>query len=45
MSTIYRYVEPAVAMKETARARSEPPKTKMCRFRASSSLVRFLQAL
>lgn len=45
MNTTHRYVEADLEMKQTALARLEPPNTKMCRFRAPDSLMRFLQAL
>lgn len=44
-NTTHRYVEADLAMKETALARLEPPDTKLRRFRASDSLLRFLQTL
>ena len=45
MNTTHRYVEADLAMKEAALARLDPPNTKMRRFRAPDSLMRFLQAL
>ena len=45
MNTTHRYVEADLEMKQTALARLEPPNTKMCRFGAPDSLMRFLQAL
>jgi site-specific recombinase XerD len=45
MTTTHRYVEADLAMKEKALARLEPPNTKMRRFRAPDSLMRFLQTL
>lgn len=44
-TTTHRYVEADLAMKEKALARLEPPDTKMRRYRAPDSLLRFLQAL
>ena len=44
-NTTHRYVEADLAMKEKALARLEPPDTKLRRFRASDSLLRFLQTL
>ena len=41
----HRYVEADLAMKEKALARLEAPDTKMRRYRAPDSLIRFLQAL
>ena len=43
--TTHRYVEANLAMKEKALARLESPATKMRRFRARDSLMRFLEAL
>ncbi len=43
--TTHRYVEANLAMKEKALARLEAPATKMRRFRARDSLMRFLEAL
>lgn len=43
--TTHRYVEANLAMKEKALARLEAPATKMHRFRARDSLMRFLEAL
>jgi len=43
--TTHRYVEANLAMKEKALARLEAPVTKMRRFRAQDSLMRFLEAL
>mgnify|MGYP001591207979 FL=1 len=43
--TTHRYVEANLAMKEKALARLEAPATKMRRFRAPDSLMRFLEAL
>jgi len=45
MNTTHRYVEADLAMKEKALARLESPNTKMRRFRAPDSLMRFLQTL
>lgn len=44
-TTTHRYVEADLAMKEKALARLEPPDTKMGRYKASDSLMRFLQTL
>jgi site-specific recombinase XerD len=44
-NTTHRYVEADLAMKEKALARLEAPDTKLQRYRASDSLLRFLQAL
>ena len=44
-NTTHRYVEADLAMKEKALARLEAPDTKLCRFRAPDSLMRFLQTL
>jgi site-specific recombinase XerD len=44
-NTTHRYVEADLAMKEKALARLEPPDTKLHRFRASDSLLKFLQTL
>jgi site-specific recombinase XerD len=44
-NTTHRYVEADLAMKEQALARLEAPDTKLRRFRASDSLMRFLQTL
>jgi site-specific recombinase XerD len=44
-TTTHRYVEADLAMKEKALARLEAPDTKMRRYRAPDSLMRFLQAL
>lgn len=44
-TTTHRYVEADLAMKQKALARLEAPDTKMCRFRAPDSLMRFLQTL
>jgi site-specific recombinase XerD len=44
-NTTHRYVEADLAMKEKALARLEAPGTKLRRFRASDSLMRFLQTL
>ena len=44
-NTTHRYVEADLAMKERALARLEAPDTKLHRFRASDSLMRFLQTL
>ena len=43
--TTHRYVEANLAMKEKALARLEAPVTKMHRYRARDSLMRFLEAL
>ena len=45
LNTTHRYVEANLAMKEKALARLDPPNTKMLRFRAPDSLMRFLQTL
>jgi len=44
-TTTHRYVEANLAMKEKALARLEAPDTKMRRYRAPDSLMRFLQTL
>ena len=44
-TTTHRYVEADLAMKEKALARLEAPDTKLRRYRAPDSLIRFLQAL
>ena len=44
-NTTHRYIEADLAMKEKALARLEEPDTKLRRFRASDSLMRFLQTL
>ena len=44
-TTTHRYVEADLAMKEKALARLESPDTKMRRYRAPDSLMRFLQSL
>jgi site-specific recombinase XerD len=44
-NTTHRYVEADLAMKEKALARLDPPDTKLRRFRASDSLLKFLQTL
>jgi site-specific recombinase XerD len=44
-NTTHRYVEADLAMKQKALARLEQPNTKMRRFQAPDSLLRFLQAL
>jgi len=44
-NTTHRYVEADLSMKERALARLEAPDTKLQRFRASDSLMRFLQTL
>ncbi|MGP1680608.1 MAG: tyrosine-type recombinase/integrase [Burkholderiales bacterium] len=44
-TTTHRYVEADLAMKQKALARMEAPDTKMRRFRAPDSLMRFLQTL
>jgi site-specific recombinase XerD len=44
-NTTHRYVQADLAMKEKALARLEAPHTKMPRFRAPDSLMRFLQTL
>ena len=41
----HRYVEANLAMKEKALARLEAPEIRLKRFRASDSLLRFLQEL
>jgi hypothetical protein len=43
--TTHRYVEVDLAMKKKALARLEAPDTKVRRFRAPDSLMRFLQTL
>ncbi|HEY8709210.1 MAG TPA: tyrosine-type recombinase/integrase [Burkholderiaceae bacterium] len=44
-TTTHRYVEADLAMKEKALARLEAPDTKMGRYKAPDSLLRFLQTL
>ena len=44
-TTTHRYVEADLAMKEKALARLQAPDTKMSRYRAPDSLMRFLQTL
>lgn len=44
-ATTHRYVEADLAMKEKALARLEAPDTKMRRYKAPDSLMRFLQTL
>ena len=44
-TTTHRYVEADLAMKEKALARLEEPNTKMGRYKAPDSLLRFLQTL
>jgi site-specific recombinase XerD len=44
-TTTHRYVEADLAMKEKALARLGAPDTKMRRYRAPDSLIRFLQSL
>ena len=44
-TTTHRYVEADLAMKEKALARLEAPDTKMGRYKAPDSLMRFLQTL
>ncbi|MGP1680331.1 MAG: tyrosine-type recombinase/integrase [Burkholderiales bacterium] len=44
-TTTHRYVEADLAMKQKALARLEAPDTRMRRFRAPDSLMRFLQTL
>lgn len=44
-NTTHRYVEADLAMKEKALARLEAPDTKLRRYRAPDSLMKFLQAL
>ena len=44
-TTTHRYVEADVTMKEEALARLEAPDTKMGRYKAPDSLLRFLQTL
>jgi site-specific recombinase XerD len=44
-NTTHRYVEADLGMKQKALARLEAPDTKMRQFRASDSLMRFLQTL
>lgn len=43
--TTHRYVEADLAMKEKALARLQAPDTKLSRYRAPDSLMRFLQTL
>lgn len=45
MTTTHCYVEADLAMKERALARLEEPNTKMSRYKAPDSLMRFLQTL
>ena len=45
VNTTHRYVEADLAMKEKALARLGPPDTKLRRFRASDSLIKFLRTL
>jgi integrase len=45
VNTTHRYVEANLAMKEKALARLEAPDIRLKRFRASDSLLRFLQEL
>jgi hypothetical protein len=44
-TTTHRYVEADLAMKEKALARLQAPDTKLRRYRAPDSLMRFLQTL
>ena len=44
-TTTHRYVEADLAMKEKALTRLQAPDTRMHRFRAPDSLMRFLQTL
>jgi integrase len=44
-TTTHRYVEADLAMKEKALARLQAPDTKMRRYKAPDSLMRFLQTL
>ena len=44
-TTTHRYVEADLEMKEKALARLEAPDTRLLRFRAPDSLMRFLQTL
>ena len=44
-ATTHRYVEADLAMKEKALARLEAPDTRIRRYQASDSLMRFLQTL
>ena len=44
-NTTHRYVEADLAMKTKALARLQEPNTKLRRFRASDSLMRFLETL
>ena len=44
-TTTHRYVEADLAMKEKALSRLQAPDTKMSRYRAPDSLMRFLQTL
>jgi site-specific recombinase XerD len=44
-TTSHHYTEADLAMKDRALARLQEPKTKMCRYRASDSLLEFLKSL
>ncbi len=44
-TTTHRYVEAELAMKEKALARLDAPDTRMGRYKARDSLLRFLQTL
>ena len=45
MTTTHRYVEADLAMKQQALARLDAPQTRMSRYRAPDTLMRFLQTL
>jgi integrase len=45
VNTTHQYVEADLSMKEKALGNIEEPDTKLKRFRASDSLMRFLEAL
>lgn len=45
VNTTHQYVEADLTMKEKALGNIEEPDTKLKRFRASDSLMRFLEAL
>ena len=45
VNTTHQYVEADLSMKESALGNIEEPDTKLKRFRASDSLMRFLEAL
>ncbi len=44
-TTTYRYVEAGLAMKEKALAKLDAPATQLGRYKATDSLLRFLQTL